>query len=200
MLAVGVYAAYAFMFGGYFMPSEAMSPTLMPGDTLLTESATWRLGRSPRHGDLLVFRYPPNPRQIFIQRVAGLPGDRIRIEHKQLFRNGAPVPEPYAVHTSSFEDPYRDNFPSPPDTIHFVSQRAMLEHVSGSEIVVPPGSYFVLGDNRDDSLDSRYWGFVTRADIVASPVLVYDSHATGDRPDAMRTIRNLRWNRLLRPL
>ncbi len=200
MAAVGIYAVYTFLFSGYFMPSAAMAPTLMPGDTLLTQSATWRLGRSPRNGDLLVFRYPPDPRQVFIKRVAGVPGDRLRIEHKQLFRNGVLVPEPYAVHTSSFEDPYRDNFPSPPDTIHFASQQTMLEHVRGGEIVVPPGCYFVLGDNRDDSLDSRYWGFIRRSDIVASPVLVYDSHATENQLNAMRTVRNLRWKRLLRPL
>ena len=107
-----------------------------------------------RQGDVVVFRYPLNHRQTFIKRVIGLPGDRIHIENKQVFRNGEPLTEPYVTHVASMDsrDAMRDNFP---------------------ETVVPANSLFVLGDNRDNSLDSRYFGFVSRDDILARPWVIY---------------------------
>jgi signal peptidase I len=114
-----------------------------------------------------------------VKRAIGIPGDRIRIENKQVYRNGIKLDEPYKVHKASYPDPYRDNFPSQP--YHSLSERAqeMLEHnVVNGEVVVPPHSYFAMGDNRDNSLDSRYWGFVPRENIIGKPLIIYWSYET----------------------
>ena len=126
-----------------------------------------------------MFRYPVDIRQTFVKRVIGIPGDRIRVENKQVFRNGEKLNEPYKVHKANYLDPYRDNFPSQP--YHSLSDRAleMLErNVVNGEIVVPPQSYFAMGDNRDNSLDSRYWGFVPRENIIGKPLIIYWSYDT----------------------
>jgi len=101
-------------FSFYMMPTAAMEPTVLRGDCLLTDTMIWRLGRTPRRGDLIVFRYPVDRNQIYVKRVVGVPGDRLHIRDKQLYRNGAAVPEPYAVHQTAYTDSYRDNFPSNP--------------------------------------------------------------------------------------
>jgi signal peptidase I len=176
----------------YAMPAGSMSDTILAGDHLLVETASPRLGRLPRHGDIVVLRYPVDPRQTFVKRVVGLPGDRLRIENKRLYRNGEPVAEPWATHKTAYVDSYRDNFPAQPNNHVAIAAGDMLRgHVRDGEIVVPDGRYFVLGDNRDNSLDSRYWGFVSRADIVGRPLLIYGSYE-GD------TALNTRWRRLLK--
>ncbi len=159
----------------YAVSAGSMRGTLLPGDRIVVESATWNLGRSPEVGDVVVIRYPVDERQRFIKRVVALPGDRIRIQDKRLYRNGQPVDESYAIHMASGQEPVRDNFP-----------------VQGGEVLVPDGHYFVLGDNRDDSLDSRYWGFISRRQIVGSPVLIYDSYTDGSPAPS-----HIRWKRLL---
>jgi signal peptidase I len=99
---------------------------------------------------------------------------------KRLYRNGVEVREPYVQHITSLIDAYRDNFPGGRDPgWHGPGSEAAAEmiahHVRDGELVVPEGKYFVLGDNRDDSLDSRYWGFIRRSDIVGRPILIYGS-------------------------
>jgi signal peptidase I len=197
LAALALYTLTLVSFGAYHMPSSAMEPTLLSGDTFLTDTVSWRLGRAPKRGELVVIRYPVDRNQTFVKRVIGIPGDRLHLEHKQLYRNGALVPEPFASHTSSGEDRYRDNFPSDPTSVLPAAQ-PMLQRVINGEIVVPPGQYFVMGDNRDDSLDSRYWGFVPRADIVASPLLIVD--AFDPVKEGIRTIADTRWSRLFKPL
>jgi signal peptidase I len=184
----------------YNMPTASMANTIDRGDYILTESLSWKLGRTPRDGDVVVLHYPIDPKQTFVKRIVGVPGDRIRIVNKQLFRNGAPVSEAYAIHATEYIDFYRDNFPSVPNVQLPPPALDMLHnHVSNGEVVVPPGQYFVLGDNRDDSFDSRYWGFVTRAEIMASPLVIYASYnLPAERPAATGTILNTRWNRLLK--
>jgi signal peptidase I len=111
-----------------------------------------------------------------VKRVIGLPGDRIRLMDKQLIRNGQTLEEPYVRHISPAIDDYRDNFPTS------AALEKFARHVEGGEVVVPPASLFVLGDNRDNSLDSRYWGFVPSSYVVGKPLVIYWSFdaPTGD--------------------
>lgn len=121
-----------------------------------------------------------------------------------MYRNGLPVQEAYASHKSNYVDSYRDNFPSTPNVVIPARAQEMLKHdVRNGELVVPDGQYFVLGDNRDNSLDSRYWGFISRNDIVGRPVFIYASYDEGERPAAGRrlpTLLNTRWGRLFKLL
>ncbi|HEV2447931.1 MAG TPA: signal peptidase I, partial [Candidatus Sulfopaludibacter sp.] len=186
----------------FTIPNDSMRQTLLSGDYLLVEKASLRLGRAPRRGDLVVFHYPVDPKQVFVKRVVGVPGDRLRIADKQLFRNGAAVAEPYAIHATSYQDPYRDNFPSAPLSPLPQPGLDMLNaNVQGGEVIVPAGRYFVMGDNRDDSLDSRYWGFVSAGEIIGRPLLIYASYdLESGESKTMATAFNTRWDRLLKPL
>jgi signal peptidase I len=131
----------------------------------------------PRRGDIIVFRYPVDIRQTFVKRVIGAPGDRIRIVNKQVYVNGVPGSEPYKFHKTDYMAPYRDNFPGEPDVLVDRGALDMLQnHVTNGEVVVPPNSYFAMGDNRDNSLDSRYWGFVPRENIIGKPLVIYWSY------------------------
>ena len=132
-----------------------------------------------KRGDIIVFRYPVDIRQTFVKRVIGVPGDHIRIENKQVIRNGVRLNEPYKYHKTEYNDSYRDNFPSQPYLQLSEGAVEMLEkNVVNGEVVVPPNSYFAMGDNRDNSLDSRYWGFVPRGNIIGKPLIIYWSYET----------------------
>jgi signal peptidase I len=171
----------------FVIPTGSMESSLLIGDHLLVD----KLAYSPagtigsyllpyqevKRGDIIVFRYPIDLSQTFVKRVIGVPGDRIRLLNKQVFINGVLVEEPYAEYRMNYIDAYRDNFPAPPNTQIFDPAIDMLEnHVVNGELVVPPGHYFALGDNRDHSLDSRYWGFVPRENIIGKPLIVYWSY------------------------
>ena len=173
----------------FVIPTGSMEDNLLVGDHLLVDKLAFAPPGSiskyllpyteVKRGDIIVFRYPVDIRQTFVKRVIGIPGDHIRVENKQVFRNGEKLNEPYKVHKASYLDPYRDNFPSQP--YHSLSDRAleMLErNVVNGEVVVPPQSYFAMGDNRDNSLDSRYWGFVPRENIIGKPLIIYWSYDT----------------------
>ena len=110
-----------------------------------------------------------------MKRAIGVPGDHIRFENKQLILNGKLVNEPYTVHSQQYPDPYRDNFPASAHAMPLRPRAAeMIEkYVVNDELVVPPGYIFAMGDNRDDSDDSRYWGLVPRENIVGTPVIIY---------------------------
>jgi signal peptidase I len=115
--------------------------------------------------------------QTFVKRCMGVPGDRIRIVNKQVYLNGVKLDEPYKVHKTDYIDSYRDNFPSEPNANLYPGALEMLQHhVVNGEVVVPPGYYFAMGDNRDSSLDSRYWGFVPRENIIGKPLIIYWSY------------------------
>jgi signal peptidase I len=127
-----------------------------------------------RRGDIIVFRSPINPAETLVKRAIGIPGDRIRIENKQLILNGRRVDEPYKMHITGYLLPYRDTFPDRPAGDIYPGAVDMLRnHVANGEVIVPAGSYFAMGDNRDNSLDSRYWGFIPRENIIGKPVLVF---------------------------
>jgi len=171
----------------FVIPTGSMEDNMLIGDHLLVDKLAYAppgavskylLPYTPiKRGDIIVFRFPVDIRQTFVKRVIGVPGDRIRLSSKQVFLNGKPLNEPYKFNKTSYIDSYRDNFPAPPNTR--VDDRAleMLEkHVTDGDVVVPPDSYFAMGDNRDSSLDSRYWGFVPRANIIGKPLIVYWSY------------------------
>jgi signal peptidase I len=131
--------------------------------------------RDVRRGDIIVYRYPLDIKEDYVKRAIGVPGDHIHFVSQQLILNGKPVKEPYTIHSSSYPDLYRDNFPVAPPNMPFRPRAAeMLEnHVVAGELVVPPGFVFAMGDNRDDSDDSRYWGLVPRENIEGTPLIVY---------------------------
>jgi signal peptidase I len=109
--------------------------------------------------------------------VIGVPGDRLRIEDKKVFLNGRELNEPYKYHKTDYTDSYRDNFPNEPNVRLYEPANDMLaNHVQDGQVVVPPHSYFAMGDNRDHSLDSRYWGFVPRENIIGKPLVIYWSY------------------------
>jgi signal peptidase I len=195
----------------YVIPTGSMEDTLLVGDHIFVDKLSYapasRLAhillpyQNPRDGDVIAFHYPVDPAQMFVKRVIGQPGDRIRIVNQQLFRNGVAVHEPYVRHKAGFFSAYRDNFPMDinwldvaPDTRRNLRLQSMLlMNVKDGELVVPPDKYFALGDNRDNSLDSRYWGLVPRDNIVGKPVLVFwsynattDELMPGSGPDMLR--------------
>ena len=168
----------------FVIPSASMEETLLIGDHVLVDKLIYAPeGSVSRHalpyrdvkrGDIIVFRYPRDITQDYVKRAIGVPGDHIRLQNKQLILNGHPVNEPYVIHRTPYMDSYRDNFPAAPDAALPPSALDMLQnHVLNGEVVVPPNCVFAMGDNRDDSLDSRYWGFVPRENIVGTPVIIY---------------------------
>lgn len=174
-----------FLVQAFQIPSESMEKTLLIGDYLLVDKVHYAHPgfwgdllpyTQIKHGDIIVFRYPVKPSQFFVKRVIGLPGDHIRLKDKLVYLNGHPLDEPYAVHIRRNYEGFRDNFPNFGGTSADVDTRwivQMQDAVKAGELVVPAGRYFVMGDNRDDSLDSRYWGFVPRENIVGQPLLIY---------------------------
>jgi signal peptidase I len=171
----------------FVIPTGSMEDTLLIGDHLLVDKLAYAPpGPLTKHllpyneikrGDIIVFRYPVDIRQTFVKRVIGVPGDRIKLVNKQLVLNGKLVNEPYVYHKTEYIDSYRDNFPGEPNVHVAESAQDMLEkHVQNGEVVVPPGYYFAMGDNRDSSLDSRYWGFVPRENIIGKPLIIYWSY------------------------
>jgi signal peptidase I len=160
----------------YVISAGSMEGSLRVGDHVLADRIHSKVGDIQR-GDLITLLYPEDPRQTYVKRVIGLPGDRIRLKDKQVIRNGRRLVEPYAQHVDSSTNAYRDNFPGKPDVTLERGGVEMLENnVANGEVVVPPNSYFALGDNRDISWDSRYWGFVPRENIVGKPWIVFWSY------------------------
>jgi signal peptidase I len=203
----------------FVIPTGSMEDTLLIGDHLLVDKLAYApagpiskylLPYEPvKRGDIIVFRYPIDIRQTFVKRAIGIPGDRIRLINKQVYVNGVKLNEPYKYHKTDYIDSYRDNFPGDPNVHLYEPAEEMLrDHVKNGEVIVPPDSYFAMGDNRDSSLDSRYWGFVPRGNIIGKPLIIYWSY---DAPTEQLTspsismdhlkdlathfFRKTRWNR-----
>jgi signal peptidase I len=168
----------------YVVPTPSMEGNLRVGDHMLVDRLAYAdpgaVGRrllpyrDVERGDIVAFLYPEDIRQTYVKRVIGLPGDRIRLVDKQVVRNGRPLLEPYTRHIAASPDPYRDDFPTAPDSFTTPRGRDMfLHHVRSGEVVVPAGALFMMGDNRENSADSRYWGFVPREYVVGKPLVVY---------------------------
>jgi signal peptidase I len=215
-----------FVVQAFQIPSPSMENTLLVGDYLLVNKLCYGGGawsdflmpyRHVRRGDIVVFHYPVNPAQHFVKRVIGVPGDRIRMINKQVFVNGVAWKEPYARFTRPANDLFRDSFPrldvAAGETPEWWVQMRKL--VEDGQLIVPQGNYFVMGDNRDDSYDSRYWGFVPQANIIGRPLLIYwsvksESEDEVVRPSSMagrlahlgyaltHIFQITRWNRTLR--
>jgi signal peptidase I len=190
----------------FVIPSASMVGTLLIGDHVLVDKLTYApMGavskhilpyRDVRRGDIIVFRYPIHIEDDYVKRAIGVPGDHIKLVNKSLWLNGHPVNEPYVVHSAGYIDAYRDNFPaSAPNAPLPPPAYDMLEkHVENGELVVPPGYIFAMGDNRDDSLDSRYWGFVPRENIVGTPLIIYWSY---DAPTSELTNGNIGFDHIV---
>jgi len=180
---------------GFVVPTSSMESTVMTGDHMFVD----RVSYSPpgavssrllpytevKRGDIIVFRFPPDIKQSYVKRVMGLPGDHIRIADKVVYLNGHKLAsEPYTQHIFPGFEPYRDTFPSAPMGVQpeYAERVAeMLTHVENGELVVPEGKYFAMGDNRDNSSDSRYWGWVPRENIYGKPFIIWWSY---DAPTA----------------
>lgn len=211
----------------FVIPTGSMEDTLVVGDHLLVDKLAYSPAGSfskyilpyeiPKHGDIIVFRYPGDITQTFVKRVIGVPGDHLRMVQRVIYRNGVKLNEPYVYHKLPYDE-MRDNFPSqsPPymEGLPGELQRDMYQrNVVGNEIVVPPNCYFAMGDNRDNSLDSRYWGFVPHDNIIGKPLLIYWSYKASTEDLAGSTVNSMishiidlgehfftrtRWNRTLR--
>jgi signal peptidase I len=181
-----------FIMQAFEIPSSSMEDTLLIGDHVFVNrvqfapQSKW-LGpvlpyRTPRRGDIFVFLSPAQPGLYVVKRVMGTPGDRIHLRDGVVYRNGEKLDEPYVQHKAGDYNPYRDNFPAvSPSTDPNVNpdwELTMPQHIQGEDIVVPPDSYFAMGDNRDVSLDSRFWGFVPRENVIGRPMFIYWSFET----------------------
>lgn len=178
-----------FIVQAFKIPSASMEGTLLIGDHLLVNKfifggrGAWYEKLLPyrplQRGDIIVFKYPFADHQHFVKRVIGLPGDRLKVEDQRVYVNGKPLTEPYVVHDpGAGYDPL--NYAFPPMGNQLYASPMVMEwtheikkYVRGEEIVVPAEKYFAMGDNRDHSLDSRYWGFVDRDAIMGRPFLIY---------------------------
>jgi signal peptidase I len=181
-----------FIVQAFEIPSSSMENTLLIGDHVFVNRVQFAppshwVGpllpyRSPRHGDVVVFLSPSEPGLYVVKRIMGVPGDHIHLRDGVVYRNGEKLAEPYSIHNADDYNPYRDNFPAvPPDSNGNVTPEWALslpQHIQGDDLVVPEDSYFAMGDNRDVSLDSRFWGFIPRENVIGRPMFIYWSFET----------------------
>jgi len=214
-----------FVVQAFKIPSQSMEPTLLVGDHLLVNKfifggrGNWYDAvlpyRDVRRGDVIVFKFPFQDHPHYVKRVVGMPGDRIKIVEQHVYINGQPLDDPHAYHDPLAPyDPFLYNFPpSGPDEFLSNMQPEWASQISGhvqnSELLLPPGRFFVMGDNRDHSWDSRYWGFVDGDAIMGRPLVIYWSLGTleddGQDRSAPSAFFNglihlperLRWRRML---
>lgn len=207
--AVFVFFVMTFVVQAFQIPTGSMEPTLLVGDFLLVNKFVYDNGTPPldrallprreiRRGDIIVFKYPNELSKDYVKRVVGLPGEKLEIRDKQVYINDQPIDEPNKVHSDSqvyakngyynYEETIRDNY---------------------GPVIVPAGHLFAMGDNRDWSSDSRYWGFVPLNYVKGRPWIIYFSY-TAERDAYMKTsvrdrlkklvqfIPKARWNRMLK--
>ena len=229
VLVVGLYIL-TFLAQNFVIPSGSMEKTLLVGDHLVVDRITlappakWMPlvhYREPRHGDIVVFLKPGEPDLFLVKRLIGLPGDHIHLRDGIVILNGVAQEQPHAESTTpdNHQD-FLDEFPSVPP---FPQPGGATEtwavdfpnHVENGELVVPPGKFFMMGDHRHNSLDSRYWGFVPRENIVGRPLVNYWSFKTPEDQYeqsglgnslawmghvALHFFTETRWNRTLKPM
>ena len=186
-----------FVMQAFEIPSSSMENTLLIGDHVFVNriqfapKSPW-VGpllpyRDARRNDIVVFLSPQTPGLYVVKRIIGVPGDRIHLRNGVVYRNGEQLNESYVKHTEgSYPNPYRDNFPAVPTSeasnVYSVWAQELPMHIEGDDVVVPPEHYFAMGDNRDVSLDSRYWGFIPKENVIGRPMFIYWSFETpGDQ-------------------
>lgn len=199
-----------FFVEAFKIPSGSMENTLQVGDFLLVNKLVYgaevpfthkRLPRlrEPQRGDVIVFEFPEDPTKNFVKRLVGLPGDTVEMRDGSLIRNGTKLQERYVEHTEPDIDPSPEDFRWQRDyVVRSAAAAASGYHPSRNNwgpLVVPVGNYFVLGDNRDNSLDSRYWGFVADSLVKGRPFVIYYSYKP-DSVDAFAWLTHIRWTRL----
>ncbi len=204
-----------FTLQAFTIPSSSMENTLLIGDhvfvdRILLAPATKWIGkllpyRQPRHGDVFVFISPAQPGLYVVKRIIGLPGDRIHLQDGAVYRNGEALQEPYKVRCSQDQTPcanpqnaYRDNFPNVPvsdfEDVTPEWRAELPSFIKDGDLVVPPNSVFAMGDNRDVSLDSRYWGFVPFENVIGRPMFIYWSFITPrDEYERQTILDRLQW-------
>ncbi len=207
VLAVGLFVM-TFVSQNFVIPSGSMEKTLLIGDHVLVDRTTFAPPtkwapfvryREPRRGDVIVFLKPnpETPDLVLVKRLIGVPGDKIHLQHGVVYLNGVAQTEPYAVmphyggDPEDVYDPARDDFPSlgtPPSSLTTeVWTEDLPSHVVNGDLIVPPGHFFAMGDNRTHSADGRFWGFVPRENILGRPLFNYWSYeATADEMDAQQ--------------
>jgi signal peptidase I len=181
-----------FVVQAFKIPTGSMEPNLLIGDHLLVNKFVFAPGsferallptRDIRRGDIVVFKYPEDPERDFIKRVIGLPGDIVELRDRRVYINGKPVDEPYAHY-----------LPRPADASLHEATSEDVREVYGP-VAVPADGYFMMGDNRDNSQDSRYWGFLPRDYVKGRALFIYWSFAPDESLSGV--VLNTRWGRLL---
>ncbi len=178
-----------FIFQAFEIPSKSMVETLLVGDHLFVDRVMFApktkwMGpllpyREIHRGDIVVFLSPSQPGLYVVKRIRGVPGDRLRLRDGKLYVNGELQDEPFVAPRSGAHDPMRDDFPdSVPITATPEWRLQAPLYVKNGELVVPPDRYFAMGDNREISYDSRYWGFIPRENIIGRPMFIYWSFET----------------------
>lgn len=190
VLVVGLFII-TFVLQAFEIPSSSMEDTLLVGDHVFVNriqfaprtswTGTLMPYRQIRDGDIFVFLSPEVQGLYVVKRVMGVPGDRIHLRNGVVYRNGQKLEEPYVIHSDpNGYNPYAQNFPAVTpaegNAVTMDWQLTMKDHIQGDDIVVPPNSYFAMGDNRDVSYDSRYWGFVPQENVIGRPMFIYWSY------------------------
>lgn len=199
-----------FLVEAFKIPSGSMENTLQVGDFLLVNKLVYgaevpfthrRLPRlrEPSDGDVIVFEWPEDPTKNFVKRLVGVPGDTLEMRDGTLIRNDTALSEHYVEHTEPDMDPAPEDFRWQRDYLVKTAAAAAGYHPSRNNwgpLVVPKGNYFVLGDNRDNSLDSRYWGFVPDSLLKGRPFVIYYSYSPDSADHSFAWLTHIRWTRL----
>jgi len=225
VVLIAVFFIRTFVAEATVIPTGSMEKTILIGDHVFLNKLLYgpRLPftslrvppvRTVGRQEIAAFRYPRNPSVMFVKRVIGVGGDLIRIKNKRVFVNGQPLDEPYVQYQFTSMFPLRDNFPPPVDQIATLPAawgldpgwaREMAHFIEKDGLRVPPGYLFMMGDNRDNSLDSRFWGFVPQEHVVGEPLFVYWSYdapskdwTAEDIADRVKFNLSIAWNFLRR--